>query len=119
MINNTATKIIIITCFLINIVDSHSSHIFIKNHILNIQKSIYLKCNKYAMEKTNNKKIYDCIINKNNSCHLIDNYNEYNLIKNECIKTYRNECNLGILITLMMWIIFAICGKTDRNNIRY
>lgn len=102
--------IIIISC-LVMTVYSHPSTILSRNHIRNVEKQIYYNCNLEASKKTNNKyNIYNCITDKNNkTCHLLDNYNKFIIIRNECILNYHNELTKGILISILFWLLIAIC----------
>jgi hypothetical protein len=112
-------KAIIIISLLSNTVDSRYHHKFMRNYISNIQKNIYYRCNNEALKKTNNIDVYNCFINKNNSCHLINNYNDFNLIKKECVKNYINDFNMGILISIILWVIIIMYGTTRNTNNRY
>ena len=111
-------KAIIIISALSNIVDSRYNHKFMRNHISNIQKNVYYRCNNEALKRTNNIDVYNCIINKNKSCHLINNYNDFSLIKKECVKMYINDFNMGILISIILWVIIIMCGTTRNTNNR-
>lgn len=106
------SKLIIICFIMIVAVDSRPCYKYFKKRLSNIQRSVYIKCNKIAYNKTNNSDIYNCINNKNTTCNILDNYNDYNTIRNECIKTHINECNMAIVYVLILWVFLAICYNT-------
>jgi hypothetical protein len=52
------------------------------NEIINIKN----KCKIQTLNKINNQRLFNCIINDFENCHYIDNYNDYIKMKNKCIQ---------------------------------
>jgi len=51
-------------------------------NIINIKN----KCKIQTLNKINNQRLFNCIINDFENCHYIDNYNDYIKMKNKCIQ---------------------------------
>lgn len=69
-------------------------------------------CNNIAINKTNGYEIYNCLNGNNNiDCKTLENYNDFILIRNECIKDYNIHYSKAILIVLFIWIMLGfICN---------
>lgn len=52
------------------------------NEIININN----RCKLQTLNKINNKRLFDCIINDFSNCHYIENYYDYINMKNKCIR---------------------------------
>ena len=74
----------------------------------NINRSINNSCNKKALLETNNNDVYNCIIHREKNCNELQNYAEYAIISENCMKIHREQFGAGILISVTMWIGIGI-----------
>lgn len=81
---------------------------YCKKYLKNIRKNINIICNKEAYLITNYTDIYNCMNNNSNNCMYIENYKEYINIKNNCVKKYNDEINIGIIITIISWLMISL-----------
>lgn len=51
-------------------------------NIINIKN----KCKIQTLNKINNQRLFNCIINDFENCHYINNYTDYIKMKNKCIQ---------------------------------
>lgn len=103
--------IIIISFSLINSVESNIRHSYSKMYLKNIKKSFINICNNYALNQTNNYDIYNCLINHNNNddCKNLNNYNDFIIIRNDCIKHHKGSFGMVIFMTLISWCLIGFC----------
>ena len=106
---NISKQIIIFIGFtLIVSVQSNFHNRYAKSYVRNIEKSIIRNCNKFALNKTNDYDIYNCISNNNANCADFKNYTNFINIKNECIKNIRSYNGMSILIVVFSWLFISI-----------
>ena len=76
-----------------------------KRYLRNLEKSVTIACNKQAYNSTNNKELYDCLsVNRTSECMHLENFTEYQELKNICINNSNNCVWLGILIAVIGWM---------------
>lgn len=100
--------LIIISFSLIISIESNIRHSYSKMYIKNMKKSFINICNKYALNQTNNYEIYDCIIN-NDDCKNLNNYNDFIIIRNDCIKYHKSSLGFTVFIILIAWALIGLC----------
>ena len=67
--------------------------------------SVSFACIKNTYTITHNKTVYDClIVNKTDDCNNLENFTEYQELKNICINNSNNCVWLGILIAVIGWM---------------
>ena len=81
-----------------------------KRYLRNLEKSVTIACNKQAYNSTNNKELYDCLsVNRTSECMHLENFTEYQVLRKECIDSGNSGVGLGILITVIGWMLVGMC----------
>lgn len=104
--------IIVITVFLlilnVDIVDSRG--INLRKYLRNLKKSVDTKCNKAALDYTNDIQMYNCFkVNNSNYCKHLDNYTNYYNTKINCVLKQKTELGNSFIISIIIWILLLIC----------
>lgn len=106
--------IIVILCFIdINVVDARRGGLP-QNYLKNLDKKIDNFCNRKTFNITGNKDVFHCVKNANSNCYLLANYSEFSKKKQLCIKNKQNDYSFCIIITIVVWVVIAICSSTSK-----
>jgi hypothetical protein len=91
----------------VDVVDSRG--INLRKYLRNLRKGINLKCNKAALDYTNDKQMYNCFkVNNSNHCKHLDNYTDYYNAKMDCVSKQKTELGNGLIISIIMWSLLLL-----------
>ena len=114
----TFTKylIILISFSTFAVINSRPCHKMVGKQLLNMQKMYYNNCINEAYKETNDKELYECIINNNNNCNTFPNYDKFITIKKNCIDDI--DANSGACIFMIMGLLwlFSLCIISGHEN---
>jgi len=99
--------IIIIAFSMIISVESNFRNSYSRMYAKNNKRSIINACNRIALNQTNEIEIYNCL-NENNNCENLNNYEEFIIIRNNCIKEMNNTQGMILLIIIILWALLSI-----------
>jgi hypothetical protein len=108
-------QIILLISFII-VTDARYNNKASRNYLRNLENNIRNRCNLVAYNKTNNQELFNCFNNKNDNCHLLENYSEYCKIRTDCIKTHHSECGMSVVVFIMSWVFIGLITNIGVNT---
>jgi|LakMenE01Jun11ns_1017448.scaffolds.fasta_scaffold9941946_6 hypothetical protein len=107
-------QIILLISFII-VTDARYNNKASRNYLRNLENNIRNRCNLVAYNKTNNQELFNCFNNKNDNCHLLENYSEYCKIRTDCINTHHSECGMSVVVFIMSWVFIGLITNIGVN----
>lgn len=99
-----------------SVINSRPCHKLMGQQLLNLEKMQHNSCIIEAYKQTNDKELYECIINKKYNCNTFANYDKFITIKNNCIDDYNDINGYNIFIIMCGLWLFSLCIISGREN---
>lgn len=104
-------QMIILIAFLLTIsIEANTMFSYTKNYARKVKKGIKNYCNKFALNKTNNYDIFNCL-NNNMNCNKLKNYDEYIIFRDNCITNYNNNYAMSSLFVLSGFLFIGLLNN--------